>query len=216
MLRFVLYCLPIARRIARPRIRPVTRIRRTVSRGAGIATAAKIGAVAVAVGGPVCFLLPVWGGGAPQPLPVIAAPAPALYGTDGYLDGVGLGGAGFGGFGGPLDGRDFAALVPSLRPTELLTGTTLLPLEPVPPVQIGTGPTPPVTDVPEPSTLSILAAGIASMLWFGRRRGAWTPTGRTRARLFGAQREEQRVTFRPAAGLEDRDTWIAKTRWVRA
>lgn len=208
MLRFILYCLPVARRIARPRLRPVTRIRRTVARGAGIATAAKIGAVAVAVGGPVCVLLPVWGGGAPQPLPIATAPAP--YATAEFLDGVGIGG-----FGGPLDGRDFAALVPGIRATDLLTSTTLIPMEPAPPVQIGTGPLPP-TDVPEPSTLALLASGIAGMFWFGRRPRVWTPTGRTRTRrLVGQQREEQRVTFRPAAGLEAHDSWSVKTRWVR-
>lgn len=146
MMRFILYCLPAARRIGRPRLRRVTR-------GAGIATAAKVGAVAVAVGGPACFLLPIWGG--PATLPSHALPAAPR--VDPFLEGISIGG-----FGGPLDGRDFAALAPAFRAVELLPHTTLLPLDPGGPTLLGSVP-PPVTEVPEPSSFAILAGALVAL-----------------------------------------------------
>jgi len=170
MMRFVLYCLPVARPVARAARRITRPFRRPgVSRGSRIAAAAKVGVVAVAVGGPACFLMPLWGGaGRPvlPPAPVAAAyPAPFLPSGSVFGGYGGLGNQGFGGYGSPDDVRDYAALVP-------MPGVSVVPIGGPLVVLPGTD-TPThneATPVPEPSTLALFATFVAGLIALRSRR----------------------------------------------
>lgn len=148
MIRLLPYCPPVLRRL-RPRVR------RHVARGTGVATVAKVAAVAV-VAGPVCFMLPMWGGGAPDPhtlSPVVGElysapilPAGSVFG--------GLGNGAFGGYGSPLDSRDYAALIPAPGVSLIPIGGPLVVLPGNP--EAVQQPTP----VSEPWSIAIFAAAV--------------------------------------------------------